>query len=161
MPQGKVLGPLLFLAYVYVNDIWRNNESNKRLFADDCIIYRKIIDSSDIDKVQTDLDRLGERAKQNKMKINPGKSKAVSYTAILKANTGRRAWKATGDRFLKPSCLSRDDHNRKIRARKHGKYLFVNRNIKSWNQLPGGLLESFPCKLNTLRNRVMNVVTSK
>ena len=30
---------LLFLAYV--NDIWRNIESKIRLFADDCIVYRK------------------------------------------------------------------------------------------------------------------------
>ena len=43
VPRGSVLGLLLFLAYV--NDIWRNIESNMRLFADDCIIYRKIIDS--------------------------------------------------------------------------------------------------------------------
>jgi hypothetical protein len=47
VPQGSVLGPLLFFAYV--NDIWRNIESNIRLLADDCIIYRKINDSSDID----------------------------------------------------------------------------------------------------------------
>jgi len=39
VPQGSVLGPLLFLAYV--NDIWRNTESNIRLFADDCVIYKK------------------------------------------------------------------------------------------------------------------------
>jgi hypothetical protein len=37
VPQGSVLGPLLFLAHI--NDIWRNNESNIRLFADDSIIY--------------------------------------------------------------------------------------------------------------------------
>jgi hypothetical protein len=56
LPQGSVLGPLLFLAYV--NDIWRNIESNIRLFAGDCIIYRKIMDRSDIDKLPTDLNRL-------------------------------------------------------------------------------------------------------
>jgi hypothetical protein len=33
LPQESVLGPLLFLDYV--NDIWRNTESNIRLFADD------------------------------------------------------------------------------------------------------------------------------
>ena len=58
VPHWSVLGPLLFLAYV--NDIWKNTESNKRLFADDCVIYRKIMDSSDTDKLQTDLNRLGE-----------------------------------------------------------------------------------------------------
>jgi len=46
----------------------------------------------------------------------------------------------------------------------HGKikrHSFVNRTIKSWNQLPVGLLASLPCKLNTFRKRVRNVVTSK
>ena len=73
--QGLVLGPLLFLAYV--NDILRNTESNIRLFADDRFIYRKITDSSDIDKLQTGLSRLGEWAVENEMKVNPDKSKAV------------------------------------------------------------------------------------
>jgi retron-type reverse transcriptase len=58
LPQGSVLGPLLFLAYV--NDIWRNIDSIIRLFADDCIIYRKVANKHDIDKSQTDLDRLGD-----------------------------------------------------------------------------------------------------
>ena len=68
VPQGSVLGPLLFLAYV--NNIWRNIVSTIRLFADDCVIYRKMINNADIEKLQKDLDRLGEWAAENAMKIN-------------------------------------------------------------------------------------------
>jgi hypothetical protein len=78
VPQGSVLGPLLFLSYI--NDIWRNIESNIRLFADDCIIYRRINDSADVDKLQLDQNKLGGWASVNKMQINPGKSKSVSFT---------------------------------------------------------------------------------
>jgi hypothetical protein len=85
--------------------------------------------------------------------------------AIFKAYTGRRAWKSIGDRLLKLCYLSRDDNNWKIRTRKQrtdvGKYSITNTTIKSWNLLPAGLLASFPCKLNTFRKRVKNVVTRK
>ena len=37
VPQGSVLDPLLFLAYL--NEIWSNIESTIRLFADDCEVY--------------------------------------------------------------------------------------------------------------------------
>ena len=60
VPQGSVLGPLLFLAYV--NVIWRDMESTIRLFVDDCVIYRKIIHNADMEKLQKNLDRLGEWA---------------------------------------------------------------------------------------------------
>ena len=46
--QGSALGPLLFLACV--NDIWKNIESTIRLFADDCVIYRKIINNEYMEK---------------------------------------------------------------------------------------------------------------
>jgi hypothetical protein len=69
-----------------------------------------------------------------------------------------------GDSLLKPSCLSRDDHGRKIRSRKQGtdvgKYSSVNKTINDWNRLPAGVLASFPCKLNTFRKRVREAVTS-
>ena len=63
VPKGSVLGPLLFLAYV--NDIWRNIDSKIRLFADDCIICRKILSIKDVDILQIDLDRLGDWAEEN------------------------------------------------------------------------------------------------
>jgi hypothetical protein len=85
--------------------------------------------------------------------------------SCLTTCTGRRVWKAIGNRLLKPCYLSKEDHNRKIRTRKQrtviDKYSFLNRTIKTWNQLPASLLASFPSKLNTFKKRVKNVVTIK
>ena len=77
VPQGSVLGSLLFLAYI--NDIGRNTESTIRLFADDCVIYRKILNNDDMEKLQKDVDRMGELADVNSMKINPSKNKAICF----------------------------------------------------------------------------------
>ena len=40
VPQGTVLGPLLFL--LHINEITSDIESEIRLFADDCVCYREI-----------------------------------------------------------------------------------------------------------------------
>ena len=72
-----MLGPLLFLAYG--NDIWRNIESTISFFADDCIIYKEIINKEDIEELQKYMDRLGEWAAENATKINPRKCKAVRF----------------------------------------------------------------------------------
>jgi len=73
-----------------------------------------------------------------------------------------RDWKAIRDMLRRPYYLSRVDHVRKIRDRKQrtdiGKYSFVNRTIKNWNQLPAGTLRTFSCKPKIFRNRVRKAI---
>jgi hypothetical protein len=71
----------MFLAHV--NDIWRNTEFNIRLFANVCIIHRKIMESGNIYMLQTDLNSLGEWEVENELKVNRGKSKGVRFKKAM------------------------------------------------------------------------------
>jgi hypothetical protein len=59
---------------------WRNIESTIRLFVDDYIVYRKIINNKDMETLQIYMNRLGEWAIENAVIINPAKIKAVCFT---------------------------------------------------------------------------------
>jgi hypothetical protein len=91
--------------------------------------------------------------------------KIARICALFKAYTGERAWKATVERLQEPCYLSRDDHDREIRTRKQkgdiGKYSFVNRTIKLWNNLPAEALVSLPCKPYVFRKRVRKLNISE
>ena len=50
VPQGTVLGPLLFS--LYINDIMDDIDSEIRLFADDRVCYRQIHGIEDTVKLQ-------------------------------------------------------------------------------------------------------------
>ena len=58
--QGTVMGPVLFS--FHINDILHDVESNIRLFADDCVCYRVIDAIEDCEKLQTDINKLGDWA---------------------------------------------------------------------------------------------------
>ena len=71
---------------------------------DDCIIYRKTASVKNVEILQTDLDRLEDWAEENEMKINPNKSKALSFTRA-KGRTRCIIPLGTGE-FLKPAVAN-------------------------------------------------------
>ena len=63
VPQGTVLGPLMFL--VYINDINEGITSSVRLFADDCVIC-KLKTPQDAEQLQDDLQKIIEWTNKDK-----------------------------------------------------------------------------------------------
>ena len=83
VPQGTVMGPLLFL--IYINDLPSKVSpgTTVRLFADDCLVYRDITSEEDQLTLQKDLAALQDWAEKWGMRFNPKKCN------ILRISRGR------------------------------------------------------------------------
>ena len=85
MPQGTVLGPLLFL--LYINDLPENVKANVKLFADDCLLYKEINNISDGQDLQNDLKALESWEYEWQMSFNADKCFIITAgTKITKIN---------------------------------------------------------------------------
>ena len=74
VPQGSVLGPLLFL--IYINDLEKNIISNVKFFADDTMIFSIVHDPIiSATNLNHDLNLVNKWAYQWKMSFNPDPTK--------------------------------------------------------------------------------------
>ena len=75
VPQGSVLGPILFL--IYINDLDDSITSNVLKFADDTKLFRKVNTDGDKQHLQNDLDRFVKWSEKWQMLFNFGKCKCL------------------------------------------------------------------------------------
>jgi len=77
VPQGSVLGPLLFM--IYINDIDDSVSSKLLKFADDTKVFRAVLNLHDIEKLQIDLMNLCKWSDDWLMLFNVDKCKIVHF----------------------------------------------------------------------------------
>ena len=77
VPEGTVLGPLLFL--IYISDIGENVNSSKKVYVDDTKLIKAVKTENDVEDLQEDLDTLYKWAEENNMKFNGKKFQVMRY----------------------------------------------------------------------------------
>ncbi|XP_072014972.1 uncharacterized protein [Amphiura filiformis] len=77
VPQGSVLGPLLFI--LYINDLPQHVNSSIQMFADDTKIFTAVDTPESADKLQSDIDKLQIWSAKWLLRFNAGKCKTMHF----------------------------------------------------------------------------------
>ena len=138
VPQGSVLGPILFL--IYINDLPDRTRSKVRLFADDTAIYLAVSNLQDAQILLQDLDQLHEWELQWDMEFNPSKCVVINAT---RAKTPVPSKYLLHDQILESvggfkylgveisSNLTFNNHIQKICTSANRSIGFIKRNIRT------------------------------
>ena len=83
IPQGSVLGPLLFL--VYINDLGNCSLSENcftSLYADDLLMYKIISDPGYYTSLQSDVNSVADWINEHYLSLNPSKCKCMMVSRL-------------------------------------------------------------------------------
>ena len=78
IPQGSVLGPLLFV--IYINDLPVNIKSHLFMFADDTKVFRQIKNENDHKQLQEDLTEMEDWSNKWLLRFHPEKCKVMNVS---------------------------------------------------------------------------------
>jgi hypothetical protein len=101
VPQGSVLGPVLFL--IYINDLESGLISKLGKFADDTKLCKSVNTAEDTEILQKDLDKLHEWSSEWQMQFNVEKCSVIHAGRNNKQHTYR-----LGVKYLRSSDQERD-----------------------------------------------------
>jgi hypothetical protein len=81
VPQGSVLGPLLFL--IYINDITTDLDSSPFIYADDTMLF-EIVQNVNVSaaNLNEDLTRISDWSKKWLVTMNPSKCRSIRFRRI-------------------------------------------------------------------------------
>ena len=111
VPQGSILGPLLFL--IYINDLSNlalSQGAKILLYADDILLYKPINTPIDFDDLQADINTIAHWISSNHLTVNSSKTKCMLIS-----------WKRSQAHHLPPLNLN----GSVIQPVEHYKYLGV------------------------------------
>ena len=81
VPQGSVLGPLLFLIYINdVSSIQLSEGAKINLYADDMLLFKQIKTHEDFCHLQSDIIKVNTWVEQNHLTLNTTKCKFMLVT---------------------------------------------------------------------------------
>ena len=81
VPQGSILGPLLFIIYVdsvFLADF--SPDTRLVLYADDMLLYKPIRCTQDLVDLQSDTDKIGQWTREKFLTLNSSKCKTMLIT---------------------------------------------------------------------------------
>ena len=77
VPQGSVLGPLLFL--VFIGDLADGVEASVLIYVDDSKVKKAVKNENEVEALQIELDKIYKWEENNNMKFNGGKFQILRY----------------------------------------------------------------------------------
>ena len=139
VPQGSVLGPILFL--IYINDMPNVVHSCIMLFADDTKLYRVVTSPEDCVAIQQDIDNLVEWSRLWQLRFHPKKCK------VMRVGTGHpdaRYHMTEGDGDVVELEITRLEKDLGVHIDDQLKFHeHVSKTVSKGNQLVGLIRRSF------------------